>query len=281
MDERRRRSVAFAHHEFFPSVFHIRDSMGVCMTLLAGTEHAILVDTGYGLEDVAAYVRTLTDKPLDVLLTHGHHDHALGAQWFRKVWLRKEDFPVYETYTNDHWRRHVLEGARDKGLSVDEDAFLAAKMPAPEGLDEGEVDLGGLTVRVIACPGHTPGSAVIYVPKYELLLTGDDWNPCTWLFFPEALCAQDYRRNVRELLKLPFANVLCSHQEKLHSRVYLDRFMEYLTDDCLKAARTVNTGDSVGARTAEARLPLEQIFVFDRDKFEQRLGRGEKVESGE
>ena len=124
--------MSFESREFWPGVWQIQDNMGVCMTLLCGEEQALLIDTGYGLEDVAAYVRTLTDMPLSVMLTHGHHDHALGARWFDRVYLAKADFPVYETYTNEHWRRHVLTGARDKGIAVDEDAFLSAKMPAPE-----------------------------------------------------------------------------------------------------------------------------------------------------
>ncbi len=268
--------MGFESHEFCPGVWHIQDCMGVCMTLLCGGDQAMLIDTGYGLEDVAAYARTLTDKPLSVMLTHGHHDHALGARWFDRVYLAKADFPVYETYINEHWRRHVLNGARDKGITVDERTFLSAKMPAPEVLDELEADLGGLTARIIPCPGHTPGSAVVYVPERELLITGDDWNPCTWLFFPEALCAQDYRRNMRRLLALPFGHVLCSHQFALFNRVQLDRFMEYLTDDCLKAARSVDEGARVGVRTAMAQLPMEQVFVFDRDKFEQNMGKEAK-----
>ena len=265
--------MAFQSLEVLPGVFHIQDKMGVCMTLLRGEKQALLIDTGYGLEDVAAYVRTLTDKPLSVMLTHGHHDHALGARWFDRVWLAKADFPVYETYTQEFWRKRVLGQARDKGFDVDEAGFLSAKMPAPKVLDEQSVDLGGLTARIILCPGHTPGSAVVYVPEKELLITGDDWNPCTWLFFPEALCAQDYRRNMRHLLTLPFGHVLCSHQFALFSRVQLDWFMEYLTDDCLKAAKPVEEGARVGVRTSMAQLPMDQVFVFDRDKFEQNLGK--------
>ena len=36
----------------FPGIFHIKDALGVCMTLLTGTESALLFDTGCGLEDL-------------------------------------------------------------------------------------------------------------------------------------------------------------------------------------------------------------------------------------
>ena len=70
--------MGFTAREALPGVWHIQDPLGVCMTLLAGEERSLLIDTGYGLEDVAAFVRTLTDRPLTVLLTHHHHDHAHG-----------------------------------------------------------------------------------------------------------------------------------------------------------------------------------------------------------
>ena len=38
----------------------------------------------------------------------------------------------------------------------------------------GVIDLGGLTAQIIEAPGHTPGSAVVYVPERKLLLSGDD-----------------------------------------------------------------------------------------------------------
>ena len=78
---------------------------------------------------------------------------------------------------------------------------------------------------------------------------------------------------MRGLLKLPFDSVLCSHQAGLYRRTDLEGFLESLTDGCLKAARPVSEGDRVGVRASEARLPRQQIFVFDRDKFEQNMGK--------
>ena len=261
--------MAFDAREWLPGVQHIQDEMGVCMTLLTGEEKALLVDTGYGLTDVNAFARTLTSLPLTVLLTHGHHDHALGARWFREVSLFPEDHGVYRFYTGEEKRRQVLSAAREKGILVQESEYLSAVMPAPAALREEDDSLGGLTARVIRCPGHTPGSAVVYVPERELLLTGDDWNPCTWLFFPEALDAVQYRRNLRKLLDLPFRHVLCAHQQALFSREKLEAFLEGLTDEALRNAKAVPTGDRVGVRSAEAALPDGQVFVFDIDKFQR------------
>ena len=48
--------MAFTVHAVMPGVWHIVDCMGVCMTLLEGENAAMLVDTGYGIEDVADFM---------------------------------------------------------------------------------------------------------------------------------------------------------------------------------------------------------------------------------
>lgn len=62
--------MAFQAREVLPNIYHIQDALGVCMTLLEGDSRALLLDTGYGVEDVAAFIRTITNKPLTVILTH-------------------------------------------------------------------------------------------------------------------------------------------------------------------------------------------------------------------
>lgn len=254
--------MAFEYQEVLPGVFHIRDGMGVCMTLLAGEEQALLFDTGYGVEDVHAFVRTLTDKPLTVILSHGHHDHAIGARWFEKTYMFAEDIPDFLTYTGEKQRGIVKGQAEGKGLAVVQD-YLTFSPSLPENLQEGNIELGGMTAQVIHCPGHTPGSAVIYVPQRQLLLTADDWNPCTWLFFPAALGAQEHRANVRQLMQLPHTHVLCSHQPMLFERSMMDDFLNGLTDDVLRAAKPVDIVPYEAIDTRQAELPHGQIFVFD------------------
>ena len=254
--------MSFTAREVLPNVWHIADSMGVCMTLLVGGERALLVDTGYGLEDVGAFVGTLTKLPFHTLLTHHHHDHALGARWLRDVMMFEEDEADWPIYTGRSQRERVLEQAKAKGLPAEGD-FLGDEVSVPLSLKEGPIDLGGLTAEVIRCPGHTPGSAVVWVPERKLLLTGDDWNPCTWLFFPAALPVHDYLHNVRRLLALPFEHVLCSHQSSLYPREELESFLNGLTDDVLRAARPVKPGPYPEIDTRQAALPDGQVLVFD------------------
>lgn len=255
--------MGFIDRELLPGVHHIEDALGVCFTLVVGRERALLVDAGYGVEDAAAFVRAITDLPVTLWLTHGHHDHALGATRFAAPRLHPADAAVYDEYTGEKWRRRVLLSARDRGLKLDEAALFAMPAPAPTLLDGEVIDLGGLTARVIPCPGHTPGSVVVHIPEARLLLTGDDWNPCTWVFFPEALGAKTYRDNMCALLALPFESVLCPHSAAIHARAELEAFLDGLSDGALAAAPASDTGAPYGVGTREVRLPREMVFVFD------------------
>ena len=260
--------MSFKAERALPGVTHIMDAMGVCMTLLEGKDRALLIDAGYGLENVRDHVQTLTDRPVSLVLTHGHHDHALGAMHFERVLIHPAEEPVYRTYTADFQRRQVLMQAAEKGLSVDEAGYLRAPVPEPEMITGGELDLGGLTARVIPCPGHTPGSLVVYVPEQRLLLTGDDWNPTTWLFFPEALPVGKYLKNMRALLEAcPFERVLCSHSPILHERAELEAFFGGLTPERLRAAEPSPEGEERGIRTGRC-VPAEGMqLIFDLDKY--------------
>ena len=234
--------------------------MGVCMTLITGSRRALLADTGYGLKEVHAFVSTLTDLPVDVVLTHGHHDHALGARWFVQTCMLEDDIAVLKQYTSAFQRRRVQEQALGKGLHPPDD-YLTAPIAEPRPLMPCTMELGGLTAQIISVPGHTPGSAVVYVPERKLLLTGDNWNPCTWLFFAEALPVEIYRENMRGIQKLPFEYVLCSHQHRLFERSALDDFLSGLTDEALLHAHPVNMGRDTDTREMVPAAGMN--FVFD------------------
>lgn len=255
--------MSFELNPVLPGVTHIRDCMGVCMTLIEGEKAALLVDTGYGVEDVGGFIAALTDKPLTVLLTHNHHDHALGARWFDKTVMLAEDMPEWRVFTGESKRRVVLGQARGKGLDVTEADFMKGECRLPYAVQAGPLELGGLTAQIISCPGHTPGSCVVYLPERKLLLTADDWNPCTWLFFEAALGVREYRENVRALQSLPFTHVLCSHQLELYPRSKFDDFVDHLTDEVLCAAQPVKIGGYEHIGTRQANVTDGQILVFD------------------
>lgn len=251
-------------------VWHIRDAMGVCVTLLVGREKAILVDTAYGLGDLRGFIREITPLEPRVVLTHGHHDHALGAMAFETVDLNAADREVYAEYTSPKQRKRVLSQAAGKGilLSAEEEAlFLARPMASVREIAEEEADLGGMTARLIPCPGHTPGSLLVLVPERGLLLTGDNYNPCTWVFFHESLGPRSYRENMKKALSLPFDRVLCPHDAAVQPRERMERFFASIGDEALEAAKPSPAGEGAGVETRQVRTEDGQLFVFSWQKY--------------
>jgi glyoxylase-like metal-dependent hydrolase (beta-lactamase superfamily II) len=133
-------------------------------------------------------------------------------------------------------------------------------------------DLGGLEVLALRVPGHTAGSLVLFIPSLRLLLTGDDWNPCTWMWFPCSLPARQWRDT---MLKLIFQvekeadgeiiSVLCSHQAAPRKGKELKAFLAYMTDERLLAAPAVDMGAPIN--THQVTVPEKGwILLFDADK---------------
>lgn len=247
----------FKVNEITPGIRHIQDAMGVSFTLVEGKDRAILFDTGYGTEDVSAFVRTLTTKPVTVLLSHGHHDHMLGARWFEQTFLCEEDLKEFVERTGEGQRKKVRKQAEAQGVPLPDD-FMTAVIRIPEAILFTEKtgsyasrteDLGELEVKIIKVPGHTPGSIVLYLPEQQVLMTGDDWNPCTWMWFPTSAAANVWRNRMQELIRTletdfstEIQTVVCSHQPMPRSGKELKEFLDYMTDERMKEAPAVDMG---------------------------------------
>ena len=118
-----------------------------CYLLCDETEKlCAVIDPGGDAVRVAAAVEDSGCAPCAILLTHGHYDHT-GA--VAELSARRPGVPVYLN------RRDVYEG----------DAYLQQLFPpVPCAKDYGEgdtVQVGGLTLQVLATPGHSEGSVTL------------------------------------------------------------------------------------------------------------------------
>lgn len=197
---------------------HIRRIHGYSdeqMYLVEGRSSAALIDTGTGIGNLKAYVDHFTKKPVTVILTHGHLDHALGADPFETVYINHADDEVYERHRQPEYREMYYRIM--PGYDQLEPSDYAAPMDIHRAKDlvDGQVfDLGDITLRIYACPGHTPGSMTVLVQEERILIAGDACNPFTFLFFPEALSLGSYEevlKDYRQRVAGTYDRVLFSH----------------------------------------------------------------------
>ena len=52
------------------------------MYLVEGTKKALLIDTGTKITKLDSIIHLITQKPLMVVITHAHHDHAGNIHFF-------------------------------------------------------------------------------------------------------------------------------------------------------------------------------------------------------
>ncbi len=249
-----------------PGVYHLAADMGVRVTLLVGAQRALLVDTGYGLGGLPDTIRGITDLPLVVINTHGHHDHALGNWQFDAVRMHPADKQRWQETISQPCRQRVLNGALSQNAlpqGFDEEAYLTRVYPEPLPLEDCEIELGGLTAHVLHTPGHTEGSVVVHVPQAGLMIMGDNWNPVTWMFLPGCTGLKAYKEQLQKLLLLPFEHVLVSHCGRLCARAQLEAYVDSLTPEVLQAAVPVTIRPYERFDTRQCSLPCGTVLVFD------------------
>lgn len=196
----------FFHTEpVMPRMTRIRSVADTMMYLVEGDDRALLVDTGYGVGNLREFVGTLTDKPVVVVLTHGHVDHALGARGFEEVYLNPLDREVYLAHSQQEVQRAYpfsypddIWGAFAKPSEADWNQPLPFERFLP--MHVGDVfELGGVSAAIMEGAGHTPGCVTILFPELRALLLGDACNEFTFLF--ESYCSPiaEYRAMLARL----------------------------------------------------------------------------------
>jgi glyoxylase-like metal-dependent hydrolase (beta-lactamase superfamily II) len=129
------------------------------------TKRGAVVDPGGDLEQVLGVVEREGIAIEKILLTHAHVDHA-GAT---AELVRRLGVPVEGPHEGDRfWIDGLAQQAQMFGLKS-EGAFEPDRW-----LNDGDtVTVGGLTLDVRHCPGHTPGHVVFFHAPSRFAIVGD------------------------------------------------------------------------------------------------------------
>ena len=124
------------------------------------TKKCAFIDPGGDIEILLAKAKDNNLIPEKVLLTHGHIDHAGGAQELSEILNIKIEGP----HKAD---KFLLDDLQRQGEMF---GMMAQNCSPNKWLEEGDiVEIGDLKLMVYFCPGHTPGH-VIFFNKEKLSL---------------------------------------------------------------------------------------------------------------
>ena len=150
--------------------------------LLEGEEKALLIDTGYAIGNLRAYVEKITDKPVVVVNSHFHPDHSGGnGEW--------EEVLVSEDYALD--APSILRTMGDLN-ALPYPQYRKVLLKGGE-----EIDLGGRVIRVYKAENAHCHSHLYFLDTRErILFMGDEMDSWQVLLYenshdPELEKAED------------------------------------------------------------------------------------------
>lgn len=159
-----------------PGVYRLDDWFMSSCYLITGTERALLVDTTMAHADLISAVRSLTNLPVSLAITHPHLDHMLHAYAFDTVYLHEQDAAQLDRHLEN--MASMLRG--NTGLDILTDMapeFLedAMHVPGAVPLRDGDViDLGGgVIVEMMELGGHMKNHVVFADHGHRCVFTGD------------------------------------------------------------------------------------------------------------
>lgn len=207
--------VKFTTNEVFSNddltVSRLKDGVWVIETtdmttmyVIEGADRALLIDTGTKCRDLDKVVGQITDKPLDVVITHLHPDHAGNVGYFDKFYMHPADTVMLDEY---HYGGEI-------GFIREGDSF----------------DLGGTRLDVYDMPGHTPGSVVFVNEATGDVFTGDAFGSGqAWLQLQPHVSMATYVASCDRMIDLigdlDLKYIWCGHYP--HVKGYFDvRYVE-------------------------------------------------------
>lgn len=137
------------------------------------TKRGAVVDPGGDVDNILDAISQIGITVEKLLLTHGHIDHAGGAaELCERLVADGRHGDAVPIEGPDPRDRFLLQGLAAQGREY---GLKGARDVLPDRwLEEGdEVTVAGVTLSVLHCPGHTPGSIVMVQHEQRFALVGD------------------------------------------------------------------------------------------------------------
>jgi len=200
------------------------------MELIVGEERALLLDTGWGIGNLHETIRTITDKPLIIVNSHGHVDHVNGnTQFEEEIYIHPKDAELCKAHSSMEMRQFMLTALEAMGIVLedfDKESYLKGGTGTLTFVEEGTVfNLGSKTLEVIDLPGHTQGSIGLLYREQKILYVGDAINGALLLCGPEAATLAEYTKTLEKAKRIDFDKMVQAHQQKVFDKEILNTYL--------------------------------------------------------
>ena len=129
------------------------------------TNEGVVVDPGGDVDNILKAIKETGITIKSIVLTHGHIDHAGGADELKE----KLDVKIIGPHKDDLF---LLESLVETGEMYGVQG--SRNCTSDRWLNEGDnIDIGEMSFRVAHCPGHSPGSVVFINEDIKLAIVGD------------------------------------------------------------------------------------------------------------
>ncbi|MDD7740288.1 MAG: MBL fold metallo-hydrolase [Fusicatenibacter sp.] len=203
--------------------------------LVIGEKKAVMLDGLEAASGLYEMAREVTDLPLEMIVLHGHPDHAGSGcgEFIREncpVFMQEADYPLLKDF----------------------DIFYPAE--AFTWMQDGEMfDLGGISLQMMSLPGHTPGSCVLYCKEEHILFSSDSLGSGDiWMWLPHSLPLDTYEKYLEEVYEFlrsrPDTVIYPGHTEQIPDyRRDGEKYMDLAyVEDLLENTRALISGEKVG-----------------------------------
>jgi hydroxyacylglutathione hydrolase len=221
------------------------------MYIIEGTQKAMLIDTGTKCEKLDSVVKLITQKPLVVMITHIHPDHAGNIKYFDQIYLHPADTVLIRT----------MKVAYNGKINFVKDGE--------------KFDLGGTTIEALHTPGHTPGSIVLLDRKAGNCYSGDAFGSGqVWMQLEPHVSMAIYAQSCRTmeaLMDKGITKIYCGHYpyvKKAYDKTYISemrQLAEELSNGNTKEAKSYPTKLPIGAKKPMIIAKGSASIVFDPD----------------
>ncbi len=128
------------------------------------TRETIIIDPGDDSEFIMGILKDNNCDVKKIIATHGHFDHVLAVTDLQLVLglsfiaTKEDEFLIKNSQSSS---QHFL------GIKTGPNPIIN------KYLNEKELKLGKIKIKIISTPGHTPGSVCLYLEEEKIIFVGD------------------------------------------------------------------------------------------------------------